>query len=44
MQWINQQRGKIMILDPRVLVSLAGRPWLEKYLTEFDYRIEDIVS
>ena len=33
-----------MILDPGVLVSLAGRPWLENYLVEFDYKIEDMVS
>ena len=35
---------KVIILDPGVPVGLVERPWLEKYLTEFDYKIEDIVS
>ena len=33
-----------MLLDPGSPVSLVGRPWLSKYLAEFDYRIEDMVS
>ena len=33
-----------MILDPGGPVSLVGRPWLSKYLVEFDYKIEDMVS
>ena len=33
----NIQRGEnVMILDPGAPMSLAGRPWLEKYLAEFD--------
>ena len=39
------QRGeKVMILDPGAPMSLAGKPWLEKYLADFDYKIEDMVS
>ena len=35
-----------MTLDPRpeVHVSLAWRPWLEKYLADFNYTAKDIVS
>ena len=41
----NTQRGeKVMILDPGAPMSLAGRPWLSKYLEEFDCTIEDMVS
>ena len=33
----NTQEGeKVMILDLGDPMSLAGRPWLEKYLVEFD--------
>ena len=33
----NTQEGeKVMILDPGATVSLAGRPWLSKYLEEID--------
>ena len=30
-----------MILDPGTPVSLVGRPWLSKYLAEFDSKIEE---
>ena len=33
-----------MILDSGTPVSLAGRPWLNRYLEEFDCMIEDMVS
>ena len=33
-----------MILDPGSPMSFTGRPWLEKYLVDFDYKIEDMVS
>ena len=33
-----------MILDPGAPVSLVGRPWLSKYLAEFDLKIEDMES
>ena len=32
------------ILDPGAPVSLAGRPWLSKYLAEFDLKIEILKS
>ena len=36
----NTLRGEqVKILDPGVPLSLAGRPWLEKYLAEFDYNL-----
>ena len=41
----NILRGEqVMILDHGAPMSLAGRSWLEKYLAEFDYMIEDMVS
>ena len=41
----NTQGGEhVMILDPGASKSLIGRPWLSKYLAEFDYKIEDMVS
>ena len=41
----NTPRGeKVMILDPGAPMNLARRPWLEKYLAEFDYKIKDMVS
>ena len=41
----NTQGGeKVMILDPEAPMSVAGRHWLEKYLADFDYKIEDMVS
>ena len=41
----NTKRGEdIMVLDPGASVSLAGSSWLSKYLSEFDYKIEDMVS
>ena len=41
----NTHRGKhVMILDPDVLISLAGRPWLQIYIAEFDNTIEDTIS
>ena len=41
----NTQRGKnIMVLDPGAPVRLARRSWLSKYLSEFEYKIEDMVS
>ena len=33
--------GQVMILDPGAPMSLAGRPWLERYLAKFDYKIKD---
>ena len=36
-----RREEKVTILDPGAPMSLAGRPWLEKYLAEFDYKIED---
>ena len=33
-----------MILDPGSPMSFTGRPWLEKYVADFDYKIEDMVS
>ena len=38
------KREQVMILDPEAPVSLAGRPWLDQYLKEFDLTIEDMVS
>ena len=35
---------QVMILDPRVPISLAGKPWLDQYLKELDLTIEDLVS
>ena len=35
---------KVMILDVGAPVSLAGRSWVQKYLREFGYEIEDMVS
>jgi len=32
------------MFEPGAPMSLAGRPWLERYLAEFDYMIEDMVS
>ena len=41
----NTQRGEhIMVLDPGAPVSLARISWLSKYLSEFEYKIEDMVS
>ena len=41
----NTTRGeKVMILDPGVPITLAGRPWLEKCLAEFDHTITNLVS
>ena len=41
----NTKRGeKVMILDHGAPVSLAGRPWLNKYLAEIVFTIEDMVS
>ena len=41
----NTQCGeKVMILDPGAPMSLAGSPWLEKYLAEFDLEIENMES
>ena len=41
----NTQREEyVMILDPGAPVSLAGRPWFSKYITEFDLKIEDMKS
>ena len=41
----NTQRGEhIMVLELGAPVSLAGRSWLSKYLLEFEYKIEDMVS
>ena len=39
-----QGEDKVMILDPEAPISLARRSWLDKYLAEFDYKIEDIVT
>ena len=36
--------GQVMILDPGAPMSLARRPWSERYLADFDYKIEDMVS
>ena len=33
-----------MILDHGAPMCLTRRPWLEKYLAEFDYKIKDIIS
>ena len=33
-----------MILDLGAPMCLDRRPWLEKYLAEFDYKIEDMIS
>ena len=35
---------KVMILDVGAPVSLAERSWVQKYLREFGYEIEDMVS
>ena len=36
----NNLRGEqVIVLDPEAPISLAGRPWLEKYLAEFDYNL-----
>ena len=41
----NTQRGEhVMILDPGASVSLARKPWLSKYLAEFDLKIEYMES
>ena len=41
----NTHRGeKIIILDPGAPLSLAGRPWLDLYLQEFDYTVVYMVS
>ena len=33
-----------MILDPGAPMSLVGRPYLSKYMAEFDLKIEDMES
>ena len=38
------EEEKVMILDIGALDSLEGRPWLQRYLGEFGYEIEDVVS
>ena len=42
--YITQGGEHAMILDPGAPVSLVGIPWLCKFLAEFDYKIEDLVS
>ena len=38
------KRKQVMILNPGAPLSLAGRPWLDQYLKEFDLTIKDIMS
>ena len=41
----NTLRGEqVMILDLGAPMSLVGRPWLEKYFAEMNYKIEELVS
>ena len=41
----NAQKGEhIIVLDPVENVSLAERPGLNKYLAEYDYIVEDMVT
>ena len=35
---------QMMMLDIRAPVSIAGVPWMEQYLEEFDRKIQDLKS
>ena len=38
------EEEKVMILDVGAPVSLTGRSWVQRYLREFGYEMEDIAS
>ena len=42
---VSAKNGELVIvLDPQAPVSLTGRLWLNEYLAELIYRIEDMVT